>query len=414
MIDRKLLRQLLTHLSLAAFDRFVLTFFNDSQGERFSALPEAGDHVFYQPILTSYGGSLHGVFMIHYSPVDLVERFSPMLLGDPDLRGRIARVWNLYKGKKGSWGMVSPVLKTDRKLQTFAFLTNLSGLSQEAYQRDIIPEYARLARRLRLPPDKLFVGSYDSFLDLSLARTREAFAKFIATDAGEIRITLSKDRPRIQRIAGEQHLSSGVLSAVSGPLEPVYVLERDEAVLHEFEDILRREAPEAQLERFLVANYRLIFGPEYDRIETQLWLRFPELDIARKKRRLDVFLRNSVSRDWNLLELKRSNVRLTGTARDIPVLANTVARALHQVRNYGRLLAQDAIKRRLARDGIEYYEPSLGLVIGRAPEIPHDQWRWLVRGSSEVKIATYDDLMTELRVRASDRAQVIHSITNKI
>jgi antiviral defense system Shedu protein SduA len=406
-MDKTILRRLLTSLSPRAFDRLVTRLFNERGREPFAPLPEAGEHVFVQPLLDSYGGSLHHVFLAHHTPVELVQGFSPVLLADPSLLHSVSRVWELYRGQKGSWGMVSPHLKTARKLQAFAFLTNLSGFSREAYERSIIPEYERVAKRLRLKPGALFVGSYDSFVDLNLEGTRKAFLEFVDADAAEIRIALVNDEPSIARVSTERNLSAGVLSPRGGPLEPVYVASHDEAVLLEFEELLQRQVSESQLERFLVSHYQLIFGAKYDRIETQLWLRFPELDIGKRTRRLDVFLRNSITRDWELNELKRSSVRLTGTVRDVPRLANVVSDAIQQARNYGRLLAQSNVRQHLAREGIEYFEPTLSVVVGRKPEIPHAQWRWLVKNSTDVRLATYDELLREARLRAASRVELL-------
>ena len=166
--------------------------------------------------------------------------------------------------------------------------------------------------------------------------------------------------------------------------------------------MINRAPNEAELERFLVAHYKDIFGTKYDRIETQLWLRCPELDIAGKDRRLDLFLRNSIISDWELFEIKRV-VPLTGTYRDTPVMATEVLHSVQQVKNYSRNLSSDSVKRRLAREGIEYFEPSLNLVIGRRPQTRIDQWRWLLSSQNGgVKIITFDELRDELSQRVTD------------
>ena len=403
-MEESLLRRLLSRLSLGAYERLVVKLFNSRGDEPFLPLPAAGEHVFFQPIIDSYGGSLHRVYTVHHSPLELMGEFSSKLLADPALKSRIAKVWDLYKGETGSWGMVSPHLKTDRALQTFAFLTNLTGHSKEVYEKEIIPKYSEIAKRLRLRPGNLFVGSYDSFLNLSLEETRGAFAQFVQEDAGELRITLVGDEMTVRRIAVERTFQAGVLSAEGGPSEPVYFCEQDDAVLREFEELLRARVSEKKLETFLAAHHKLIFGTHYDRVETQLWLRFPEFDIANRRRRLDIFLRNSVTRDWELNELKLPTARLNGTYRDVPILARQVTNSLQPLKNYGRLLKHDSVRRRLSSEGIEYYEPTLGLVIGRSPALPHEQWRWLVRTNPDVKITTYDELFSEARLRAIDRA----------
>ncbi|MBU0595909.1 DUF4263 domain-containing protein [Candidatus Bipolaricaulota bacterium] len=174
-----------------------------------------------------------------------------------------------------------------------------------------------------------------------------------------------------------------------------------DGILLEFERLLNAHALERELEEFIAAHYRLMLGARYNRIETQLWLRFPTLDIGNRDRRLDVFLRNAVTADWELFELKK-NVDITRTVRDVPVLRSEVYSAIQQLLNYKRILNQDHVKRQLAEEGIEYCEPEMRLVIGGTPTISQDQWRWLrstIQGS--VKLITYDDIRREMEERCS-------------
>ena len=164
---------------------------------------------------------------------------------------------------------------------------------------------------------------------------------------------------------------------------------------------------EAELEDFLVAHYKEIFGTKYDRVETQLWLHFPDVDITDRKRRLDVFLRNSVVNDWELFEIKRLTP-VSSTYRDVPVIAREVTNAIHQIKNYARTLMQDKVKSHFAAQGIEYFVPKLSVVIGRTPAIPHDQWRWLkTENETSVNIITFDQLLSELRCRLQDRYSML-------
>lgn len=105
---------------------------------------------------------------------------------------------------------------------------------------------------------------------------------------------------------------------------------------------------------------RIFFGDKYDRIESQLWLRFPEVDAGRRERRIDLLLRNSIKNDWELFEIKRP-IRLTKTYRDMRVLKSEVSYAIQQARNYGEILRQDKVKKHFASEGIEYCEPVLNL-----------------------------------------------------
>lgn len=244
-----LLRTLLSRLTRHSFARFVVQLFGDSRDEPFTPLREAGDHVFFQPILDSYGGSLHSVYILQYSPLDLARVFSPVLLSDPGLVERVDAVYRIYKGQLGQWGMVSPHLKVARKLQSLAFVTNLAGIEEEEYQRILIPRYAGLAEKFRLAQGRVFVGSYDSFIDLEPAGARRAFASFVTENADALRISLEPGAIAVERIASERHLSAGVLRRSRTPCEPVYVvrLRQEEAAIAEFESLIRRAANEAQL-----------------------------------------------------------------------------------------------------------------------------------------------------------------------
>ena len=111
--------------------------------------------------------------------------------------------------------------------------------------------------------------------------------------------------------------------------------------------------------------------------------------------------------DWELFELKRATTKLTGTYRDVPVLSAEISKAVQQLRSYGSLLDQNEVARTLARSGIEYCQPELNLVVGRTPEIPHEQWRWLQRkASGGIKLITYDEVLSEMEARIKDRLSV--------
>jgi len=89
----------------------------------------------------------------------------------------------------------------------------------------------------------------------------------------------------------------------------------------------------------------------------------------------------------------------------IPVFVNAVHNSIQQIQNYKRILSQDNVKRKLALDGIEYYEPEYRLVIGRNPDISLAQWRNLKKSNENgLKISTYDELLKE----AEKRSDLLH------
>lgn len=279
----------------------------------------------------------------------------------------------------------------------------------------LIPAYQRLKRFCGLKKPSVLIGTPDSFLDKVPDKTQRVLES-IASQFDGLAISVSDSDVSIRNFSGERWLNGGVLPSTFCPYEPVFISEaiQNRAILHEFETLLRSDPVESALEEFLVENYREVFGHKYDRIETQMWLRFPELDISNHNRRLDVFLRNSVLNDWELFEVKRS-FDVSHTYRDVPVLVSEVARAIQQTKNYARILSQDRVKRHFAKQGIEYFEPRLSLVVGRTPGIPHDQWRWL-RSSSEdsVSIITFDDLISELKTRLTERYSIIGNVHSQI
>jgi hypothetical protein len=406
--DNDLLLSLLSRLNTNAFEAFIMELFND-RGDPFLQLEDVGNGIFRQPLRDSYGASLDSVFLLHYLPLGIFR--DPQRIGvveDPLLARRLRKTRDFYKGKLGHFGMVSEVLVKAAKLRSLAILTNLAGIDKDYYIGDLIPQYKELTQSLDLYVPSFLVGSYDSFLDLNAGGTKEAFGRFLAKNSEGISISLNEESVHIARFTYETSFQ-GIFQGGKYPYEPVFanLLKQQEQILAEFEALIRAETSEAILEDFLAAHFRDIFGSNYDRIETQIWLKFPDLDIAHKDRRLDIFLRNSVVNDWELFEIKRI-IPLTCTYRDIPVISSQVAYAVQQTKNYARILSQDSVKRKFAQEGIEYYEPSLNLVVGKTPQIPHEQWRWLVSSHDrEVRIITFDNLLEEMKRRVKDRLEFL-------
>jgi hypothetical protein len=313
----------------------------------------------------------------------------------------------MYHGERGNWGMVSEFLRSADKLQVLGILTNISGIPRVEHEQELIPKYSKLISRLGIRGSRrLVLGSCDSFVDLNPDGARRALAEFLVKNSSGLRISLQPDRLTVDRFVVDGYLTRGVPETRKFPYEPIYIRPRtqSDSALEEFEALIQRDVTEAQIERFLAANYATVFGSKYDRIETQVWLDVPELDIASRQRRTDVFLRNAVTSDWELLELKRPKARLTGTSRDVPSFSRAVHVAIQQLRNYARHLGQQRVRERLAKRGIHYFNPSLQLVIGKTPSIQVEQWRWLMSTCpQDIKLVPYDVLLAEMRYRILDR-----------
>ena len=165
---------------------------------------------------------------------------------------------------------------------------------------------------------------------------------------------------------------------------------------------MNSDVQERILEEFLQEHYRDIFGNHYDKIATQLWLKFPELDIGNKVRRMDLFMRNSVSDDWEMYELKRANVIPAKNVRGVPMFTDLVYQAIAQAKNYKALLQQDAVKRKFAQEGIEYFEPEINIIVGKKSGISTAQWRRMIADHrGDVKIRTYDEFFKEASYRSN-------------
>ena len=402
VLDVTSLKKILSRFNRHAFAKFVyqLCAGNRSRFEGSGWLTEVGEDVFYGAILYSYGGSLHNVWILHFLPEEIIAHPDRIHCEDPDLVMRLRNVAKMYKGRSGYTGYFEPLEKV-RQLQNVAVVTNIYGYERSAYVDTIIPGYREMVKKsgLRTP---FQLGSYDSFLDLNEEQTRTKILSFLTNNSDGLSIALHPEKPSVSQFSVESPM------AVRGdgkptPVEPVYTESKKAEAILEFESLLKPNISEARIEKFLKANFQYVFGFEYDRIETQLWLKFPELDIAKKNRRLDIFIRNSIFNDWDLYELKRV-VPVTGSHRDIPVLTSEVTRAIQQTLYYEKLLNSDIIRRRLAKDGIEYASPSLNLVIGRTPQIENSHWRWLTKNaSSSVRILTYDNLLDSMRIRIRER-----------
>jgi len=408
-MDDSTLKNLLSRLSKQAFEAFIVELYNSEKFEHnIKPLEEVGDNVFYRGIVASYGQSIHSTFILQYLPIELLKNPEIHLLDDETLIPTLKQLCNFYKGKKGAWGMVSESLRYDYQIKGINLITNLHNVEVETYFEKLIPNFKDIVERIfRRKTIGTAIGSYDSFIELANEHIKQGFTKFLQNNSDGIRISLLSENIKVERFVVEKNLSGGVMPTTKFPYETLFVnyFAQDE-ILKEFESLINKETSESDLENFLVSNYKEIFGNKYDRIETQLWLKFPEFDISDKNRRLDVFLRNSVVNDWELFEVKRI-IELSRNYRDIPVLSKEISYAIHQIKNYARILSQDSVKRHFSTQGIGYFEPSLNIVVGSKPQISHEQWRWLTSNDKSVNILTFDNLLEEMKYRLSDRKKFL-------
>ena len=378
--------------------------------------PEIGEGV--HSILSGHPVSLTKFTRIlcfpHYIPIELLQDPRKVHIGDPILVDQLQRLKTKFKELESNEERTKTLKLYGRGNKAFSwyeigillFESNFSGISSDEYRRIFLPKYQELVKRFGWE-GFVQVGSLDMYTELYPKRLEMVFKEFISTHKDGLSIHLSPEQIRVERFSTEKSLLSGVLPLSKLPCEPIFISTQDkkDEILEEFESLIQTNVPEAKLERFLAQYYKEVFGYQYDRIETQLWLRFPGLDISGKNRRLDIFLRNSVEHDWELFEIKRV-IKLTSTYRDCPVLANEIVCAIQQLRNYAAILAQEEVRTKFAKEGIEYCYPSLRLVVGKTPQIPRKQWRWLKAvHEKDFKIITFDELLDEMRLRLQNHYQ---------
>jgi len=405
-----------TRLSPRAFAAFTFEILNSDYGDLIEK-SSIGPGVFRRLLPMSEGWMGHrpyeGVYVNHFMPSELFTGKAPLIDAEAvgDVLDRIRAYYAheppiIEEGGADDIARISP-------LAALYLLINTAGLGLDETRKTLVPQWHSIVESAGFDSLKsVMVGSFDTFAaTFDMANLERVLANVITSEKEGLCITVFPDATRVRPFAFEKPVFAGVAQTLLTPCETAYLPAQYEhrPLVEEFESLLRPETKEGALESFLAAHYRDIFGPEYDRIEAQLWLRFPELDITGHERRLDLFLRNSVQGDWELFELKRA-VPITTIDRHLPVFSSQLHHAVEQVRNYSRILKQHAVKERLAREGIEYFEPELNIVIGRTPQLDTAQWRRLLKNNSQdVKILTYDRLLSELRLRLDDREQLLRS-----
>lgn len=397
---------MLTRLGPRAFDSWVRRVAFPNQQPRSGLRLDQVD-AYFQGQEYSYGESIGNVILPYHLPVELARNPTTAMLCDPGLRDRLRFVADEFRGHQGAWGMVSecfddPAMRDDA-LQGVCVYTNARGISSADFDSTYGEELQALFDACGVTA-RPYLGCIDSYLRNASAEVDRTLSELLTGTDGWV-IELDDDRPHVSAFSVERALSSGVSPVRRHVCEPVFVSRRPNPVLAEFDALLRPGVREADLERFLLAHFREIFGERYDRIESQLWLKFPALDIGGCDRRVDLFIRDSVSRDWELVEVKRL-LPVAREYRGVPAFTAEITGAIRQLRNYKRILAQDAVKRELHAAGLDYWEPSLRLVVGRTPRsITHEQWRWLVSDEREVRVATFDELRSEAAARMEFRGR---------
>lgn len=333
------------------------------------------------------------VFFLSYYPFQIFNNFSVEKLDLNSIRDSML----YYEKNKPS----SPWLPTSGTL--YYIINNFDSRELNIDDYKLIEYYEKgLNNYFQFSTPTIGVGNINTFFtasDNNPENLNVVFNKFIEKYREGICISISPHKILASEFLTQTELS-GVTKGSQYILQPTIKLPCYNTVLNEFNRIINSEVHENELEDFIKEYYQELFGSQYDRIATQLWLKFPEIDIGGRERRMDIFMRNAVSDDWELFELKRANVNLVKSISGIPMFTDVVHKAICQAKNYQRILNQDHVKRKFAAEGIEYYEPEINIIVGKKPSISQQQWRRIItENSNGIKIQTYDAILSEAAYR---------------
>ena len=412
-MDTKLVKQFLSQLNNESFKRFIYELWNldnDNLQHKKLRYTRFDKNIIEEEYTKSEDGNLfHGYYLIipFLFPIEVFDNANIDFL-DPYFMSNLKKYKRTIKNREQSW-----FFPTDGNYiePGFSFITNFEGIDTNIYYTNIIPKFEELVKKCGFN-NNVYVGSCDSFFEPEYEeKALCAFQNFIKKYQGEISLSFFEGKINIEYFYPDKYISKGLLKNSINPYESIsFNLKNKTDIILEFEDLINSKASESTLEKFLIKNYKEIFGEHYDRIESQIWLRFPEYDIANKERRIDLFLRNSIERDWELFEIKKPK-QLTSTYRDIPVFKNEIYQAIEQIKNYEKILSQDRVKKKFYSEGLEYFYPELRLVIGNKPDISIEQWRWLkTQNENKLKIITYEDLISSMKIRYKQNLEIRSAI----
>lgn len=98
--------------------------------------------------------------------------------------------------------------------------------------------------------------------------------------------------------------------------------------------------------------------------------------------------------------------------RDVPTFTLELSGAISQLRNYQRILQQDKVRKYFAEEGIEYYEPSLNLVVDRTPQISVEQWKRACADQNNINVLTYDNLLNQAKKQIKSQIDFLNPSLN--
>lgn len=168
-----------------------------------------------------------------------------------------------------------------------------------------------------------------------------------------------------------------------------------ETVVEDFKRLIdNKDTSERQIEKFIRDHYQVIFGNKYNKIHTQVVVTSGD---GESERRLDVLLHDSITDDWEVVELKKASIKLTRNVRGVYQLCADITTAIAQIRNYSQIMQLTEVKEYLkgAYD-IEYKSLEFRLIVGNEFS---DSFRQCISNEKDIKIQTYKLLYDDAKSR---------------
>ena len=398
-MDNEILYKVIDHLDSNSF--FDLIYYLLKQDEKFSkctTLSEIDNRIIENPPERFY--QIAEAFFINFYPYSIYKDFCLANLNISDIKELV-----LNYCKNRTYKLWLPVDGT-----LIYVVGNYDSRKINVSDDSLLDFYKKELSAVLPPGYDIGIGNINTIIgqgNSNLNNNVKAIKDFILTNDSGICINLSDDKILATRFIAERTFD-GIITSPEMVFQPVFrrILDTDD-VLTEFNKLINDDTKESVLEEFLLTYHSVIFGNKYDTVSTQIWLNFPEYDIGEKKRRLDMLMRNSISNDWDIFELKRSSVKLTKTKSDVPIFVSAVYDAIAQLRNYRDILNRDSVKRYFEKVGIKYYNPQFNLVIGKKPLISKKKWDWLLSQQQDLNILTYDDLFDSAKKRLTEMKDLL-------
>lgn len=290
------------------------------------------------------------------------------------------------------------------------YINNSTGLDVDVLKKNIIPKYNDLLQnKLNNPNINFNFGNIDTFFELMPYETENSLADFINKNSS-LSILYNDGKYEVSKSIVSNPSTNGFVEGTNHIVDFQINFRKEpfiDSIISELEYLLNKDARENELESFIENYYSYLFGGKYDTIETQILLPPQNNDFNDKKRRIDIFMHNSVSNDWDLFEIKK-NLPIVKNIHNRPEFMTRIYSAIIQLKQYASILKQDVTKEKLKKMGIEYFQPKLNLIVGRTPSLPVSSWQWLKAQHELINFLTWDDIINDTKCTKNLFKMLLH------